>query len=130
MGGRWNTKGRPLVYTSEHPAVAALEVLVHVKRAQLLKDSFVMIEAVIPDESIVTLDPKALTAGWDSIEETKASTGIGDNWFDERISLALRVPSVVMKGQFNVLLNPLHADWPKVRLSEAEGFLFDSRLSQ
>jgi len=29
LGGRWNSPGRPLIYLAEHPALAALEVRLH-----------------------------------------------------------------------------------------------------
>ncbi len=118
-----------MVYASEHPAVAALELLVHLKRAQLLRDHYSVIAAEVPDALIRSLDPSALPEGWNTPEEGAASTAIGDTWFGERISVALRVPSVVMRGQFNVLLNPLHPDWPQVSVHEAEPFLFDPRLA-
>ena len=85
--------------------------------------------AEVPDALVRSLDLDALPVGWDAPEETSASTGIGDAWFDQRVSVALRVPSVVLRGQFNVLLNPVHPDWERVRLSEAEPFAFDPRLA-
>ncbi len=129
-GGRWNSSGRSVVYTSLHPATAVLEVLVHVKRAQLLRDAYVMIAAEVPDELIRSLDPAALPRGWDAAEETSASTDIGDAWFDEQVSVALRVPSAVMRGQYNLLLNPEHPDWRRVSLGTPEPFLFDARLAE
>ena len=101
----------------------------HVKRAQLLRDHYSMIEAEVPGALVRSLDLDALPEGWDAAEETAASTGIGDAWFDQQISVALRVSSVVMRGQFNVLLNPLHPDWQKVAVHEAEPFAFDPRLA-
>ena len=118
-----------MVYTGEHPATAALEILVHVKRAQLLRDHYSMVAAEVPDALVRSLDLGALPEGWDAPEEITASTGIGDAWFDQRVSVALTVPSVVIRGQFNVLLNPLHPDWPQVTVYEAEPFVFDPRLA-
>ena len=115
---------------SEHPATAALEILVHVKRSQLLRDDYSLITAQVPDEFVVTLDVAALKRGWDAPIETTNSTSVGDAWFDERVSLGLRVPSAILRGQYNVLLNPLHEAWAKVSLAELEPFLFDSRLAQ
>lgn len=128
MGGRWNSPGRSVVYASEHPATAVLEVFVHLRRAQLLRDAYVMIAAVVPDELVLELDPAVLASGWDAPEETRTSTDVGDAWFDEASSVALRVPSVVMRGQKNVLLNPAHPEWSRVKVEESEPFLFDTRL--
>ncbi|MEX2535646.1 MAG: RES family NAD+ phosphorylase [Trueperaceae bacterium] len=130
VGGRWNSPGRAVVYTSEHPAVAAMELLVHVKRSQLLRDSYLMIPVEVPDDLVETLNPVALSPGWNSPEESRLTTDIGDAWYDQGASVALRVPSVVMSGQFNVLLNPLHRGWQRIRRSAAKPFLFDARLGE
>lgn len=128
VGGRWNSPGRAIVYTSEHPAVAVLELLVHVRRSQLLRDNYVLIPVEVPDELIEVLDSTLLVAGWDAPEESRSTTDIGDSWYDQSASVALRVPSVVLPGQFNVLLNPHHEDWLRINKGEPEPFLFDARL--
>ena len=127
-GGRWNSPGRSVVYTSTHPSTAVLEILVHVRCADLLRDAYTMISADIPSALILDLDTGKLPAGWDAAQETAASTAIGDEWYDTLASVALRVPSVVMRGEHNVLLNPNHPDWNRVTIGTPERFLFDPRL--
>lgn len=129
-GGRWNSPGRTVVYASENRATAALEILVHVRRAQLLRDDYVIFELDVPDDLVATLEPRALAEGWDAPIETTASTDVGDAWFDARASVALRVPSVAIRGETNVLLNPEHPDFEKVAIRPPERFLFDKRLEQ
>lgn len=129
-GGRWNSPGRTIVYTSENRATAALEILVHVKRAQLLRDDYVIFELDVPDDLVATLEPHALPEGWDAPIETTDSTDIGDAWFDARASVALRVPSAAIRGETNLLLNPEHPDFGKAVIRPPERFLFDKRLGQ
>lgn len=76
------------------------------------------------------LDPHALAGGWDAPIETPASTDIGDAWFDARASVALRVPSVAIRGETNVLLNPVHPDFGRVVIGPPEPFLFDVCLER
>ncbi len=118
-----------MVYASEHPATAILEILVHVQRPQLLRESYVMLSAEIGEEFVRTLDAFALPERWDSIDDLSVAQRIGDTWFDEQVSVALRVPSVVLPGQYNVLLNPEHLDWSAVERGKPEPFLFDPRLA-
>jgi RES domain-containing protein len=37
-------------------------------------------------------------------------TEVGDTWFDAGESVVLRVPSVVLRDEFNLLLNPAPPD--------------------
>lgn len=129
-GGRWNSPGRAVVYASENRATAALEILVHVRRAQLLRDDYIIFELDVPDELVATLEPRVLPEGWDAAIETSASTDIGDAWFDLRASVALRVPSVAIRGETNLLLNPEHPNFEKVVVRPPERFLFDRRLER
>lgn len=92
----------------------------HVRRAQLLRDAYVIFKLDIPDELISVLDPRALAGGWDAPIETSASTDIGDAWFDVRASVALRVPSVAIRGETNVLLSPEHPDFGQVVIHPLE----------
>jgi RES domain-containing protein len=52
----------------------------------------------------------------------------GDRWALEQQSLALRVPSPLCPGEYNLLVNLLHADLPKLRLLETCPLEIDSRL--
>lgn len=52
----------------------------------------------------------------------------GDYWFDNRLSAVLRVPSAVVQGEFNYLLNPLHLDFAQIGIKAPVAFRFDERL--
>ena len=52
----------------------------------------------------------------------------GQWWATQRNELAIRVPSVVIPIEFNVLLNPTHADFNQVAWEVPEPFRFDPRL--
>jgi RES domain-containing protein len=123
-GGRWNSPGRPLVYLAEHPALAALEVRVHLDLPfELLPNDYVLVRVALPDSLVTTIDtPPGETT---SVLQTVAA---GDAWLAEANSVALRVPSVLMPYAWNVLLNPRHADSDQVSITGIEAFHFDTRL--
>ncbi len=126
-GGRWNSPGTPIVYTSDSAALAALEMLVHLGRSSAL-NAYVLIPCTF-DETIATrLDEKRLPDDWRSSPAPQSLQVLGDDWAKSRRSAALRVPSVVMAGDSNFLLNPNHPDFRHVRVLSARPFAFDSRL--
>jgi RES domain-containing protein len=117
-GGRWNSPGRPLVYLAEHPALAALEVRVHLDLPHdLLPDDYVLVKVDLPDEP-----PEQVTT-------LPADTvAVGDAWIEAAHSAVLRVPSVLLSSAWNLLLNPRHARASEAQIISIEPFRFDARL--
>ena len=123
--GRWHFAGAPVVYSATSRALAALEILVHLEIRHAPPD-FVLIPAEVPDELITVLeDPPP---GWDALPSGDASRRAGGDWLRSRGSVAFRVPSLVVRGEHNVLLNPLHPDFGRIEVGEPEAFAFDPRL--
>jgi RES domain-containing protein len=117
FGGRWNSPGRPVVYLAEHPALAALEVRVHLDLPfELLPADFVLMRVLVPD------NPNTV---FEAVANTVAA---GDAWLAEARSAVLRVPSVLVPHAWNVLFNPNHSDAAGAELRSVEPFGFDPRL--
>jgi RES domain-containing protein len=56
VGGRWNRPGAAIVYTANHPALAALDVRVHLDLPpDLFPDDFVLMKIALTDEPAETL---------------------------------------------------------------------------
>ncbi len=123
--GRWHFAGTPMVYTASTRALAALETLVHLE-IRHASPNFVMIPADVPDELVQPLED--LPPDWDALPGGDVTRRIGSAWIQSRASLALQAPSAVVRGEHNVLLNPLHADCRHWVLGEPEPFAFDPRL--
>src|ERR1700719_2551514 len=64
-GGRWNSPGTPVVYTSQSAALAALEILVHLGRASILR-AYVLIPCTFDDAVVSRLDRRRLPKSWRS----------------------------------------------------------------
>lgn len=128
FGGRWNTKGKGLLYTSDAVSLAALEILVHVHLSAVL-NAYMCITIDLPDNAIMLLDTNALPDNWRSDPPPISTMAIGDEWMQRQSSLALSVPSTLITKQRNVLINPLHPDFAELHHSiELEDFIFDTRL--
>lgn len=126
-GGRWNNKGTPVIYTSESRALAALEYLVHVPLV-LVPDNLSIREFDIPDGIRITeIGISDLPPDWTAYPPPDTTAEIGDGWIKRGRTLLLKVPSVVVTGEYNVLINPLHPDFNKVTPAQPEPF-FDKRL--
>jgi RES domain-containing protein len=128
FGGRWNSEGVPVVYTSSTLSLAALEYLVHVQ-IEDVPDDLVSLEIDVPDD--VQVDGIAafdLPDDWNQVEDHPACTDLGDAWSAEAEALALRVPSAIIPHESNVLLNPRHPDMARVSIIAVREFAFDPRL--
>ena len=125
-GGRWNAKGRPVIYTSASLALAALETLVHLNPRILLR---YVAGSIRFDAALVEIiDPDALPTDWRAEPPPLSTQRLGDLWLTEARSAILEVPSVIVPAESNYLLNPAHADFRKVVIGKAEAFGFDPRL--
>lgn len=127
-GGRWNSKGKAVVYASESISLAVLEQLVHVEDPTVL-DAFVAVSAILEKAAIEVLPPSYLPADWRTYPAPSSTRSIGDAWLSETRSLALRVPSVTVRGQYNYLINPSHPDFASVEVSDPEPLDLDPRIT-
>lgn len=120
FGGRWNRRGRSVMYLAEHPALAVLEVRVHLDLPlDLLPEDYVLVEALLPETAAAT------------IAEIPADTAArGDAWLAAGETAMLRVPSVLVPHAWNILLNPAHPSSADARIGTIEPFRFDQRLWQ
>jgi RES domain-containing protein len=130
-GGRWNSAGRPLVYTAEHAALAAMEILVHVHVEQLLQAAYVLIEVTFDDELVDVIPAAKLPKDWDSNLVPASVQKFGDDWLAAADSRpVLRVPSAVIPAGWNYLINPLHPRFSEIQIGKPQPFKFDPRLKK
>jgi RES domain-containing protein len=127
--GRWNVKDQFVVYLGESRSLASLEVLAHAEdRALLNTVEWVTIPVEFDDALVTEMSP--LPAGWDALPSSAAAAQAGSDWYVARKSAVLRVPSVIVKGEYNYILNAMHPDASKVTTGKAEVFNFDPRITR
>lgn len=127
FGGRWNSRGIRIVYTSGSRALAALEVLVHLT-PETLRRRYSVIGMEISDRFIETWPAKKLPADWRSTMIPLATRKLGDEWVRGARSAVLRIPSTIIPEEANFLINPGHPDVAPLRPADPEFFTFDPRL--
>ncbi|MBI1747075.1 MAG: RES domain-containing protein [Acidobacteria bacterium] len=127
-GGRWNNPGVAIVYTAQSQALAALEMLVHLDSPELL-EKYVLFEVGIDPAMITPVEPSQLPRNWRAHPSPAQVRAIGDAWAASRTSAVLRVPSGLVPGENNFLLNPRHKDFPKLHIGKPLPFRFDLRLT-
>jgi len=126
-GGRWNSKGFAVVYTSESLELAVLEALVHLDIDLLPKDVYQI--GFELDDQFITRVPVPLPGGRDSPPPYSPSVqAIGDRWIRSGSSLGLRVPAWVLPSRSNVLLNPSHPEIRRLREVERGPLPWPSRV--
>ncbi|TVQ16086.1 MAG: RES domain-containing protein [Balneolaceae bacterium] len=127
FGGRFNSPGHAVFYTSGSISLCMLEMLVQVNKQKRL-DSFIC-TGISFDESLVEWRPAgSLPNGWDDLPYTRVSCETGDEWLNSGRTAVLAVPSVVVPQEWNYLLNPVHPDFKSLKVSESTFTPFDRRL--
>ncbi len=126
-GGRWNSKGVPVLYTAGSRALATVEVAVHTPLGNLPED-YCMVTLELPDGPIAAIKQKDLPADWNSWPAPVTIKQFGDSFIEEGEFLILKVPSATVDGDFNYLINPQHRKAGEIRVLSVRLFSFDKRL--
>lgn len=127
-GGRWNSPGIAVVYTSSTLSLAVLELLVHTD-PDLIPRDLRAFEIDVPEVLKANLlDVGTLPSNWRNIPNHPGCRALGDDWVARQSHLLLGVPSALVPEELNYLINPAHPDAGRVRVVGARPFSFDERL--
>ena len=124
--GRWNSVGVSAVYFATTRALALLEVLVHLP-PNLLPENFCMSVFKI-DASFFELKTDELPSNWNFFPFPKKIQLLGDEFFKNEKNFLLKVPSAIIEGEFNIVMNPRHSKAKEMILKSSSAFSWDSRL--
>jgi RES domain-containing protein len=125
-GGRWNSEGRSMVYLASSRSLAVLEALVHLSPTNL-PDGFCIMTIEAPDD-ILEITVEQLPKNWNEYPEHTSLKLIGNDFLIKQKHLLLKVPSAIVKEEYNYLLNPLHKNAGLVKILKTQPFAFDQRL--
>lgn len=127
-GGRWNSKGTYMLYTSENSSLAYLESLVHFDRSRMPPRLFIMMLELDSAAKIYSLPDAEYDPNWQN-PGLIANQKLGDQWMKSMLYLAIKVRSAINSSEFNYLLNPLFPRFHDlVKVIRVEEIMTDGRL--
>ena len=129
FGGRWNSEGLFALYTSGTRSMALLETLAHTPAKMLDDKNYQLItlsvpDSIVPEEILLS----SLPNGWDAPDTRPLTKRLGDKFLRSEKNLLLVVPCVLMPEEINYVLNPLHKDMRKVKMTHKRRIYFDKRI--
>jgi len=121
-GGRWHSKGRPIVYTAESSPLALLEALVHLD-GDMLPEPYQLLRIEGPDDLAFAewKDDRPPT-------DQAKSAAWGDAWLAACETALARVPAAVAPHAYNWLINPAHPNAAGFRVAASGRWPWDQRL--
>lgn len=126
-GGRWNPVGVPMLYYALSRALAVLETRVHMPPSAVgMLWRLITIE--IPGQNVIAANPTTLPADWNAQPAPDSAKMFGKAWIVAQQSLGLRVPSVIITEEENLLINPAHSALAAVTVISVENYRLDPRL--
>ena len=127
-GGRWNSKGTYMLYTSENSSLAFLESLVHFDKILIPPQLFISELEITNDSLIYTLPAKEYPKNWMKLSLIENQQR-GDRWMIDKKYLGIRVRSAINLLEYNILLNPLFPEFRAlVKIISVREIPVDERL--
>ena len=127
-GGRWNSVGTAVVYTSTTFSLAVLEIMVNAS-SPIIPPDMVYVPIDIPGEiRLDVLDIATLPRTWFDSPAPPECQLAGDSWLHRGETVGLVVPSAVARIETNVLLNPAHPDFIRIAVGSIDAMAIDHRL--
>ncbi len=130
MAARWNSDGVEVIYCANTRSLACLENVVHRNRHGLIDNFKVMVIYIPDDVKRSGISVSELPVDWHLHNEDAQlkCRFFGDKWVMDNESAVLAVPSAIIKNENNILINPNHDDFRKIKIIDTEPFFFDPRI--
>ena len=112
--GRWHAAGEEVIYASEHYSTALLEKLAQCNGVLPPNQHFV--EATIPQGVSYEVVSEDSLPGWSGSSGASARA-FGSHWYRNLRSAILIVPSVVARLEQNIVINAIHPDFERSRIT-------------
>ena len=77
---------------------------------------------------IIEVSAEDLQKDWRVSPPPYSTRNIGTQWIEKGESAVLRVPSAIIPEEYNLVLNPEHRDFRKIRIGDERRFALDDRM--
>ena len=124
-GSRWNSKGTMMLYTGQYISLVILESLVHLRTIDIPEKQY-LLQIELPDSDFSEIKLSRIKDNWQ--QHLSYTQWMGDQFVLANQSLILKVPSAIVPQEHNFLVNPLHAEFKKVKVVKTELLQLDKRL--
>ena len=122
--GRWNARGTRAIYLGGTLSLAALEMLLYAGRAALTIPLLVFRVDFPEGVGVESLLIDKLPVNWRQQPPPDSTRRLGSDWIAHGAAVALRVPSALIPEEWNLVLNPAHPDFSKLRIGKPQVFRF------
>jgi RES domain-containing protein len=112
-GGRWNSEGVFMLYTSIHASLTMLEVLVHADESEMPPQLYIAQIEISENSAIFPFPENELPKNWREPDNLGLKR-LGDQLMKEKAWVGISVPSAVLPSEYNILLNPLFPEYNDV----------------
>lgn len=128
IANRWNKRGEMVIYAGSSRSLATLESIVH-RSSVSVGDEYKFLILGINSDNCEEISIKDLPINWNEFQNLQICQKIGSDWFSSKKSLFLKVPSAVIKQEFNVVVNTEHPEFKEfVKINSVEEYFWDLRL--
>lgn len=125
FGGRWNLPLTACLYTSESRALALLEYSVNISLFDIRR-ALSIITIKVNEKSVREVRVHELPGNWNENMIPQHTQEFGTRLLLEKKYPVIKIPSVVIPGEYNYLINPLSN--PDVKIMEKVDYAYDLRI--
>jgi len=127
-GGRWNSPGVPVVYTSSSLSLALLEIVANTESFVPLP-GYSTFRLEFSEALLERLSRDALPPNWQQYPPPIETQHIGDDWVAAGRSCVLEVPSIIIPHESNYILNPSHRQFAEISIGPPSPLSIDPRIA-
>ncbi len=126
---RWNREKQYVIYASSSRSLATLELVAH---RNAIMEGLVYKTVIIqfPDKNTFITDiiEAILPKDWHLLKNRYITQKMGSDWYENRQSVVLKVPSAIIMEEYNYVINTMHPEFSKIKIDDIEDFIWDKRL--